>query len=126
MARRTESGTALGPGPRRILGVTSKAGLHTRTPSGAVVHAGALWFGGLRGQALYELPLTEGGSEVAGALRVHLFGDLGRVRQVRAGPEGDLWILTGNRDGRGRPRSADDRILRVSPERLRALSPPPG
>ena len=112
----------------------------TWAPSGAVIHAGALWFGGLRGEALYELPLDgPPGNEppgdehfgdeysgpdgaVAGPLRVHLFRDLGRIRQVGAGPEGDLWILTGNRDGRGRPRSDDDRILRVDPGLLRAAA----
>jgi len=111
------------------------SGEATWAPSGAVIHAGALWFGGLRGQALYELPWLElpgaalPGDEpgrtdqaLAGALRVHLFEDLGRIRQVRAGPEGHLWILTGNRDGRGRPGEEDDRILRVDPELLRTAA----
>ncbi len=88
----------------------------TWAPSGAVVAGGSLWFGGLRGQALYELPLEAGGP---GTLRVHLFGDLGRVRQVRRGPDGALWILTSNRDGRGRARDGDDRVVRVRPEALR-------
>ncbi|MBI3925919.1 MAG: PQQ-dependent sugar dehydrogenase [Armatimonadetes bacterium] len=38
----------------------------------------------------------------------------GRLRDVVAGPDGALYVLTSNRDGRGRPREGDDRILRVS------------
>ena len=82
----------------------------TWAPSGAAFAGGSLWFGGLRGEALYELPVDESAGTAAGPLVVHLFGDLGRIRQVRVGPGGDLWILTGNRDGRGRPREGDDRL----------------
>jgi len=31
------------------------------------------------------------------------------------GPDGNLYILTSNRDGRGSPASNDDRILRIVP-----------
>lgn len=92
----------------------------TWAPSGAAWLAGSLFFGGLRGEALYEMrPGAEGPT-----LRVHFFGELGRVRQVRVGPDGHLWILTNNRDGRGRPRPGDDRLLRVDPAALaRAAAP---
>jgi glucose/arabinose dehydrogenase len=87
---------------------------HTWAPSGAAWAAGRLWFGGLRGQALYELRPAPDGA----ALTVHFFGELGRVRNVREGPEGRLWILTNNTDGRGRPGEGDDRLLRVDPRVL--------
>ena len=51
-------------------------------------------------------------------LVVHLFAELGRIRQVRVGPDGMLYLLTGNRDGRGQPRDGDDRLVRVDPEGL--------
>jgi quinoprotein glucose dehydrogenase len=40
-------------------------------------------------------------------------GSLGRLRDVVAGPDGKLYILTNNRDGRGRPREGDDKIIRL-------------
>jgi glucose/arabinose dehydrogenase len=42
-------------------------------------------------------------------------GDFGRIRTVVEGPDGALYLLTSNRDGRGTPREGDDRVLRVVP-----------
>ena len=41
-------------------------------------------------------------------------GQFGRMRDVVQGPDGALYILTNNRDGRGNPRQGDDRILRLT------------
>jgi glucose/arabinose dehydrogenase len=41
--------------------------------------------------------------------------DLGRVRTVVEGPDGALYALTSNRDGRGSPRPGDDRLVRIVP-----------
>lgn len=88
---------------------------HTWAPAGAAWQGGSLWFGGLRGEALYEVR----GLPDAPALVVHFFGELGRIRQVRVGPDGMLYVLTNNRDGRGSPRDGDDRLVRVDPAGLR-------
>ena len=42
-------------------------------------------------------------------------GAFGRIRTVVEGPDGALYALTSNRDGRGSPREGDDRILRIVP-----------
>jgi glucose/arabinose dehydrogenase len=44
-----------------------------------------------------------------------LEGRYGRLRTVVEGPDGALYILTSNRDGRGEPVAQDDRILRLTP-----------
>ncbi len=42
-------------------------------------------------------------------------GEFGRLRDTSVGPDGNLYILTSNRDGRGSPEPNDDRILRIIP-----------
>lgn len=39
----------------------------------------------------------------------------GRIRDVAEGPDGSLYFLTNNRDGRGRVREGDDHIYRILP-----------
>ncbi|MFZ9006187.1 MAG: PQQ-dependent sugar dehydrogenase [Nitrosopumilaceae archaeon] len=42
-------------------------------------------------------------------------GEFGRLRDVSTGPDGFLYVLTSNQDGRGEPKSNDDKILRIAP-----------
>ena len=50
------------------------------------------------------------------AVNETLFDGFGRVRTaVVEGPDGALYALTSNRDGRGAPREGDDRLLRIVP-----------
>ena len=44
-----------------------------------------------------------------------LFSDFGRLRDASMGPDGNLYLLTSNRDGRGTPAENDDRILKIVP-----------
>ncbi|MDZ4231988.1 MAG: PQQ-dependent sugar dehydrogenase [Candidatus Pacearchaeota archaeon] len=80
--------------------------------SGFGEEEGSLFFGGLRGEALYEVPVTKVG---LGDLKAHFFQEFGRIRAVRLGPDGMLYLSTSNRDGRGTVRPGDDRIIRVNP-----------
>lgn len=81
------------------------------SPSGLAVAGGSVWMAGLRGQRLWQVPLPDG---VAGAPQSLLDGELGRLRDVAEAPDGSLWVLTNNTDGRGEPRPGDDRIVRVA------------
>jgi glucose/arabinose dehydrogenase len=91
------------------------------SPSGVeILKGGAIpqWEGdffmaALRGQRLYRLDLDESGA-VVGQEEL-LQGEAGRLRHVAQAPDGSLWILTSNRDGRGNPVPDDDRILRLGP-----------
>lgn len=98
---------------------TAKAGMEqpvyywdpSIAPSGMAFYAGDLvpawkgnlFVGALAGQALHRLVLD--GERVTGGER--LLGDLGeRIRDVRSGPDGAIWLLTDSPNGR---------VLRVVP-----------
>jgi glucose/arabinose dehydrogenase len=74
---------------------------------------GDLFVASLRGERLYRVPLADG--EVSGEPEELYVGELGRLRDVTQAPDGSLWLLTNNRDGRGNPGAGDDRILRLGP-----------
>ncbi len=82
----------------------------TWAPAGVVYHEDSLFFGGLRGQTLYEAVLQ--GDKVI-ELKKHFQGEFGRVRVVSLGQENFLYISTSNTDGRGSPRQNDDKIIRI-------------
>ena len=81
------------------------------SPSGVAFSGGSLWVAALRGERLWQVPLSRGGA--AGRPIARLDGDYGRLRAVATAPDGSLWVSTSNRDGRGSPRSGDDKILLV-------------
>jgi glucose/arabinose dehydrogenase len=82
------------------------------SPSGLAYLDGALWMGALRGSRLWRIPVD---GEAAGQPEAYFVGEYGRMRTVVAAPDGNLWVTTSNRDGRGDPADDDDRILLVSP-----------
>ena len=82
------------------------------SPSGLAYLDGSLWAGALRGGRLWQVPVTRGGT---GKPKDWFVGDYGRLRTVVAAPDGNLWVTTSNRDGRGEPGPKDDRILVVDP-----------
>jgi aldose sugar dehydrogenase len=91
------------------------APLHTYeesvAPSGAAFANGDYYVATLRGEALRRLRLD--GARVVSDDAL-LDGEYGRLRTVREGPDGALYVLTSNRDGRGSPDDTDDRVLRVT------------
>jgi glucose/arabinose dehydrogenase len=89
-------------------------------PSGASFYRGSrfpgfsgnLFVGTLRGSHLLRLRID--GHRLVAEERL-LEGRFGRIRDVVSGPDGYLYVCTNNRDGRGTPIAADDRILRLVP-----------
>jgi hypothetical protein len=80
------------------------------SPSGAAIAGDTLYAGALRGTRLWLVPLTGDGG--VGTPVAELQGTFGRLRTVELAPDGSLWVTTSNRDGRGTPVAADDRVIR--------------
>jgi glucose/arabinose dehydrogenase len=82
----------------------------TLAPSGIAFYHGDLYVAGLRGTHLRRIVFGEEGMSIVQEEK--LFSDLGRIREV-VEHQGYLYIATSNRDGRGIPKSGDDKILRI-------------
>ncbi|MEN3047907.1 MAG: PQQ-dependent sugar dehydrogenase [Candidatus Caldarchaeales archaeon] len=104
----------------RFLDPVLESGDATWAPSGCAFCSGSdleslegrLLFAALRGEALHAVALDVEERMVV-SHEVLLRGALGRLRDVAQGPDGSVYLLTSNRDGRGRPRPGDDRIVRI-------------
>jgi glucose/arabinose dehydrogenase len=81
------------------------------SPAGVAIAGQNLYVAALRGQRLWQIPITPDGLGDPVPL---LQGQFGRLRTVVLAPDGSVWITTSNRDGRGSPRSNDDKILRFA------------
>ncbi|MEX2515055.1 MAG: PQQ-dependent sugar dehydrogenase [Candidatus Paceibacterota bacterium] len=92
----------------------------TWAPASAAIAGDSLFFGGLRGQALYEATIVNTGTEImVENVRTHFKGEYGRLRTVSVSPDGNyLYITTSNTDGRGNPATDDDKLIRVPLSRL--------
>jgi glucose/arabinose dehydrogenase len=108
-------------GNRRRAGFTAPAVVYARAiaPAGTtfVARPGSRWSGDvlvacLRGQQIRRVRLRGGRAVIDQPL---FAGRYGRLRAVTEGPDGALYVLTSNRDGRITPRTGDDRVLRIVP-----------
>lgn len=88
----------------------------TWAPAGVAFWDGSLFFGGLRGEAIYEVPII-GKKNVSP--KIHFHQQFGRVREVMRGLDGYIYITTSNTDGRGTVREGDDKIIRIDPRIFR-------
>jgi len=104
-------GDATAPG---MVSPVIQSGQDTWAPTGIAYWNGSLFFTGLRGQTLYQAVIQDG----TVTLKTHFVRDFGRLRDVVVGPDGMLYILTNNRDGRGVPTAEDDQLIRVNPGKL--------
>ena len=69
----------------------------------------------LSGQALRRLIIDPANPSHVVSQSI-VFSSHGRLREAVAGPDGCLFVLTSNRDGRGSPSAGDDQLLRLCPK----------
>lgn len=81
------------------------------SPSGIAYVGDTIFMAALRGERLWQIPVPDG---AAGEPQAFYDGEYGRLRHVALAPDGTLWALTNNTDGRVAPRKGDDRILRIT------------
>ena len=92
-------------------------------PSGASFYTGQalagfrddLFFATLRGEHLHRVRFDPANPSVVASDERLLEGRFGRLRDVMTGPDGALYLITSNRDGRGTPADDDDRVIRLVP-----------
>ena len=63
----------------------------------------------LRASQLFNLEIDEG--EVKS--QTSILSGVGRIRDVTVGPDGYLYLITSNTDGKGFPDASDDKLLRI-------------
>jgi glucose/arabinose dehydrogenase len=80
------------------------------SPSGIAIRGSNIYVACLRGQKVFRVGLNSTGG-VVGTPQALFTGTFGRLRQIIVDPGGALLTLTSNRDGRGSPRTGDDRII---------------
>ncbi|MCS7215708.1 MAG: PQQ-dependent sugar dehydrogenase [Thermodesulfovibrio sp.] len=97
----------------------------TTPPSGITFYSGEklfhlkgdLFVATLRSESIIRIKLqrTKEGFRVERIER-WFEGKYGRIRDIVQGPDGYLYFLTNNRDGRGKPKIGDDRVYRIIPQ----------
>ena len=101
-----------GDGGGRFLAPITTWETSESSPSGAGIAGDDLFVAALRGQRLWRVPLAGDGS--AGQPEALFTREFGRLRTAQPAPDGSVWVLTSNRDGRGDPVREDDRVLRLA------------
>lgn len=85
-------------------------------PGGLVIYSGnklelknKIILATLRASNLFTLEISKDGIES----QKSILSGIGRLRDVDEGPDGNLYVITSNTDGKGFPDSADDKLLRI-------------
>jgi glucose/arabinose dehydrogenase len=94
------------------------SGTNTWAPSGMTFITKGPWanqllVANLRGMQVLRIQLADDYKTVGTV--DSLWGEYGRIRNVQEGPDGSLYLMTNNLDGRGNPHDGDDKIIRMKP-----------
>lgn len=96
------------------------SGQETYAPSGIASFGVSIWrlrnsfvFAGLRGNLLERIEVVNG---KVGERETIIKGAYGRLRSVLIDKDGNIYVGTSNKDGRGGPTNEDDRILKITPK----------
>jgi glucose/arabinose dehydrogenase len=84
----------------------------TWAPASLAYINNSLFFGGLRGQTLYQAKISDNNKL---SLVAHLRESYGRIRTVTKSPDNFLYLTTSNTDGRGDQKSNDDKVIKIDP-----------
>lgn len=85
----------------------------TWAPGDIEYFKGKLFFTGLRGESIYELSIE---NSIITDIKKHFTSEFGRLRAIRLGPDGYLYITTSNRDDRGDIQEGDDKLIKINPQ----------
>lgn len=99
-----------GQGSRFINPNTVWSPTSTASPSGIAIKNDVVYVASLRGERLWQVPIKGATTRKAKSWDI---GDAGRLRSIAEAPDGSLWVITSNTDGRGDPRPSDDKIIRL-------------
>lgn len=92
----------------------------TTPPGGIAFWDEDLFVSTMSSETLIRISMEQNGNSYIFTAMEHWFapsrskGIYGRFRDAAVGPDGALYVLTTNRDGRGNPVEEDDRILRIT------------
>ena len=98
----------------------AQSATETWAPSGMTFVSKGIWknqllVANLRGMQVLKVEFDQSGKQVKGI--ESLFKEkYGRIRNIIEAPDGSLYMMTNNRDGRGKPTEKDDRIIRLIPK----------
>jgi glucose/arabinose dehydrogenase len=82
------------------------------SPSDLLYTHDTFFLAALRGERIWAIYPNASGASVT----PWFVGEYGRIRDVAAGPDGTLWYITNNTDGRGTPKPGDDKLYQVKLE----------
>lgn len=68
----------------------------------------------LKASRITQLLLDESGTSVLKSTDFYTY-EFGRIRDICISPDGKVYIATSNRDGRGSPKTDDDKIIEIAP-----------